>query len=458
MATDSARAPVTVRSMLPILGASTVGTAIEWYDFFLYGFLAATVFPKIFFPTLSPINGIFAAFSTYFVGFLARPIGGAFFGWFGDRVGRKSTLIATLLLMGIATALIGLLPGYVQIGLAAPILLATLRFLQGAGVGGEWGGSVLLSQEYGDDRRRGFWASWPQTGVPVGLALAALALLAFRALFPGAAFLGWGWRIPLLLSLVLLLVGLYIRLRILENPAFTKVKEEGRIARAPFADVWVHHWREIILSALLRSAEQAPFYIFTTFILAYGVEALGLPLNLLYIGLVVTAVVSFVTLPTFGALSDRFGRKRWYMIGTVLMAVFAYPYFLLLQTKNPVIVVIAIVLSVSVCHDWLYGPQAALIAERFGTKLRYSGASLGYQLASVTAGGPAPLIATYLLVHSKAFIGVGAPGYTLIALYIIFMAVVSFVSTAFLRDYTGKAAAADVGEPAFAVYGAMPEE
>ena len=458
MATDSARGPVTVRSMLPILGASTVGTAIEWYDFFLYGFLAATVFPKIFFPTLSPINGIFAAFSTYFVGFLARPIGGAFFGWFGDRVGRKSTLIATLLLMGIATALIGLLPGYVQIGLAAPILLATLRFLQGAGVGGEWGGSVLLSQEYGDDRRRGFWASWPQAGVPVGLALAALALLAFRALFPGAAFLGWGWRIPLLLSLVLLLVGLYIRLRILETPAFTKVKEEGRIARAPLGDVIRYNWREIILSALLRSAEQAPFYIFTTFLLAYGVEALGLPLNLLYIGLIITALVSLVTLPTFGAISDRVGRKRWYLIGTVLMAVFAYPYFLLLQTKNPVIVVIAIVLSVSVCHDWLYGPQAALIAERFGTKLRYSGASLGYQLASVTAGGPAPLIATYLLVHSKAFIGVGAPGYTLIAYYIIFMAVVSFVSTAFLRDYTGKAAAADVGEPAFAVYGAMPEE
>ncbi len=453
MATDSARSPVTVRSMLPVLGASTVGTAIEWYDFFLYGFLAATVFPKLFFPTLSPINGIFAAFSTYFVGFLARPIGGAFFGWFGDRVGRKSTLIATLLLMGIATALIGLLPGYAQIGLVAPILLATLRFLQGAGVGGEWGGSVLLSQEYGDDRRRGFWASWPQTGVPVGLALAALALLGFRALFPGAAFLGWGWRIPLLLSLVLLLVGLYIRLRILETPAFTKVKQEGRIARDPLLDVIRYNWREIILSALLRSAEQAPFYIFTTFILAYGVVDLRLPLNLLYLGLVVTAVVSLVTLPTFGALSDRVGRKRWYMIGTVLMAVFAYPYFLLLQTKNPVIVVIAIVLSVSLCHDWLYGPQAALIAERFGTKLRYSGASLGYQLASITAGGPAPLIALALLASSKTLLGAGVPSYTLIALYIIFMAVVSFVSTALLRDYTGRAAAADVGEPAFAASG-----
>jgi MFS family permease len=458
MATDSARAPVTVRSMLPILGASTIGTAIEWYDFFLYGFLATTVFPKLFFPTFDPFIATLLSLTTFFVGFVARPVGGAFFGWFGDRVGRKSTLIATLLLMGIATAVIGLLPVYAQIGLAAPLLLSLLRFLQGAGVGGEWGGSVLLSQEYGDDRRRGFWASWPQTGVPVGLALAALALLGFRALFPGAAFDSIGWRIPLLLSLVLLLVGLYIRLRILETPAFRKVKEEGRIARAPFADVWVHHWREIVLSALLRSAEQAPFYIFTTFLLAYGVRALGLPLTWLYTGLVVTAVVSLVTTPTFGAISDRVGRKRWYMIGCVLMAAFAYPYFLLLQTKNPVIIVIAIVLSVSFCHDWLYGPQAALIAERFGTKLRYSGASLGYQLASITAGGPAPIIATILLASSKALLGPGVPGYTLIALYIIFMAVVSFISTALLREYSGKAAAADVGEPEFAVYGAVPEE
>jgi len=450
MATDSTRAPVTVRSMLPILGASTIGTAIEWYDFFLYGFLAATVFAKLFFPTLDPVTGTIAAFTTNFVGFLARPIGGAFFGWFGDRVGRKSTLVATLLLMGIATVLMGLLPGYAQIGIAAPILLSVLRFLQGAGVGGEWGGSVLLSQEYGDDRRRGFWTSWPQTGVPVGLALSALAVLGFRALYPGTAFESIGWRIPFLLSAVLILVGLYIRLRILETPSFAKVKQEGRIARDPLLDVIRYNWREIILSALLRSAEQAPFYLFTTFLLAYGVKPLGLNLNLLYTGLIVTAVVSLVTMPTFGAMSDRFGRKRWYMIGTVLMGVFAFPYFLLLQTKNPVIVIITIVLSISVFHDWMYGPQAALISERFGTKLRYSGASLGYQLASITAGGPAPILATYLVANSKGLIGAGAPTYTLIACFIIFMAIVSFVSTALLRDYSGKAAAVDVGEVAFA--------
>src|SRR6266851_6591603 len=264
MATVPVRDPVTIRSMLPILSASTIGTAIEWYDFFLYGFLAATVFPKVFFPTLNPVAGTIASFTTNFVGFLARPIGGAFFGWFGDRVGRKSTLIATLLLMGIATALMGLLPGYAQIGLAAPILLSILRFLQGAGVGGEWGGSVLLSLEYGDDRRRGFWTSWPQTGVPVGLALAAIAVLAFQAIFPGTAFESIGWRIPFFLSVLLILVGLYIRLRLLETPAFARVKQEGRIARDQLLDVIRYNWREIVLSALLRSAEQAPFYIFTT--------------------------------------------------------------------------------------------------------------------------------------------------------------------------------------------------
>ncbi len=452
MATTSERGSVTVRSMLPILGASTIGTAIEWYDFFLYGFLAATVFPKLFFPQLSPVAGTIASFTTYFVGFAARPIGGAFFGWFGDRVGRKSTLISTLLLMGIATALMGLIPGYASIGVAAPILISILRFLQGAGVGGEWGGSVLLSQEYGDDRRRGFWTSWPQTGVPIGLALSAGAVFIFQALFPGDAFNSFGWRIPFFLSVLLLLVGLYIRLRILETPAFRRVKEEGRISRVPLGEVFRHYWREIILAALLRSGEQAPFYIFTTFILSYGVKSLKLSSGLLYLGIIITAVFSFVMMPTYSSISDRIGRKRWYMIGCVLMAAFAFPYFILLQTRNPVIVVIAMVLSVSLCHDWLYGPQAALIAERFGTRLRYSGASIGYQLASVTAGGPAPIIATALVAGSTGLIGPGFPTYTLIAVYIIFMAAVSLISTALLGpEYAGRAAAADVGEPAKAI-------
>jgi len=451
MATTSERGPVSMRSMLPVLSASTIGTAIEWYDFFLYGFLSATVFPKVFFPQLDPVAGTIASFTTNFVGFAARPIGGAFFGWFGDRVGRKSTLISTLLLMGIATALMGILPGYGQIGLAAPILLAILRFLQGAGVGGEWGGSVLMSQEYGDDRRRGFWASWPQTGVPIGLGLSAIAVLVFQASFSPAAFISIGWRIPLFLSLLLLFVGLYIRVRIMETPAFRKVKEEQKVSRAPVLEVFRHYWREIILSALLRSGEQAPFYLFTTFLLAYGAKTLGMDTNLIYVGFIITALFSFVTIPTFSAISDRVGRVRWYLIGSVLMAAWGFPYFILLQGRNPVVFVIAMVLSVSLFHDWLYGPQASLISERFGTRVRYSGASLGYQLASITAGGPAPIIATYIVANSKNLIGAGLPIYTLVAGYIVFMALVSLISTAFLRDYTGKAAVEDVaGEVAAA--------
>ncbi|MBV9229098.1 MAG: MFS transporter, partial [Chloroflexi bacterium] len=247
--------PVTVRRMLPVLAASTVGTAIEWYDFFLYGFFSATIFAKLFFPTLDPLVGILASFTTYYIGFIARPIGGAFFGWFGDRVGRKSTLVVTLLLMGIATFLMGVTPGYATIGVLAPLLITVLRFLQGAGVGGEWGGSVLLSLEYGDDRRRGFWSSWPQTGVPVGLALAALMVVLFQTLFPGQSFNDIGWRIPFLFSAVLIIVGLIIRLRILDTPAFTKLKEEQRIAKSPVLDSFKYHWREIVLTALVRSGE-----------------------------------------------------------------------------------------------------------------------------------------------------------------------------------------------------------
>jgi len=433
--------------MLPIICASTLGTAIEWYDFFLYSFFSATVFPRLFFPNLNPVAGAIASFTTNFVGFAARPLGGAFFGWFGDRVGRKATLAATLLLMGMATALIGIMPGYTSIGLAAPILISILRFLQGVGVGGEWGGSVLLSLEYGDNRRRGFWASWPQTGVPIGLAMAALAVLLFEILYPGDAFIALGWRIPFLLSIFLILVGLYIRLRILETPSFLRVLEEKRISKIPLIDVFKYHWKEIILSALLRSGEQAPFYIFTTFVFSYGAvgfeevkgSGLHLELSLLYTSIVVAAGISFITIPTFSYLSDLVGRKRWYLIGMVIMAAIAFPYFLILGTRIPVLVILTIALSLGICHAWVYGPQAALIAERFGTKVRYSGASLGYQLASITAGGPAPIIAVTLITAYHSYVPV--------ALYIVIMAVISFISVLLLREYTSKAAAEDIDEP-----------
>lgn len=437
MATVSSGTPVTMKRMMPIIVASTVGTAIEWYDFFLYGFLAATVFPKLFFPELSPLTGVLASFSTYFIGFLARPIGGAFFGWLGDRIGRKATLVSTLLLMGIATALMGAIPGTTAIGVAAPILITLLRFLQGAGVGGEWGGSVLLSLEYGDDRRRGYWASWPQTGVPIGLALASLALLAFEAIFPGAAFISIGWRIPFFLSLLLVVVGLYIRLGILETPAFNKIKEENRLSRSPFLDAFKYSWREIILTALIRSTEQAPFYLFTSFILVYAEKVLGFTsTTLIFDSIIIAAVVEFITIPIFSTLSDRFGRKRWYATGAILMALWAFPYYLLLNTKNPVVIVLTIVLSVGIFHAWVYGPQAALISERFGTSIRYSGASLGYQLASITAGGPAPLIAVALLAAYHSFVP--------ISIYIAIMALIAFVATLLLKDYTNQAAQEDV--------------
>ncbi|GAC1369225.1 MAG: MFS transporter [Ktedonobacteraceae bacterium] len=426
---------VTLRKMLPILSASTIGTAIEWYDFFLYGFFSATIFNKLFFPNLDPVTGILASFTTYYIGFIARPIGGAFFGRYGDRIGRKSTLVVTLLLMGIATCLMGLIPTYAQIGIFAPLLITILRFLQGAGVGGEWGGSVLLSLEYGDNRRRGFWASWPQTGVPIGLAIAAIVVIIIQASFPGAAFTNFGWRIPFFFSAVLIVVGLIIRLRILDTPAFTKLKEENNLAKSPLLDAFRYHWKEIILTALLRSGEQAPFYLFTTFILGYGVKTLGVPLNLLYTGIIVAALVSFVFMPTASYLSDIVGRKRWYMIGSTAMAVFAFPFFLLLQTKNPVLVVLAMAVAIGLCHASLYGPQAAFISEHFGAKVRYSGASLGYQLASLTAGGPAPIIATLLVAQFHSYVA--------IALYIVFMALVSLGAAAALKEYSNQAAQSD---------------
>ncbi|GHO43065.1 MFS transporter [Ktedonospora formicarum] len=427
---------VSVRRMLPVISASTIGTAIEWYDFFLYNFFAATIFAPLFFPNLDPITGILASFTTYYIGFIARPIGGAFFGWFGDRVGRKSTLITTLFLMGAATVLIGLVPTYASIGIFAPLFMAILRFLQGAGVGGEWGGSVLLSLEYGDNRRRGFWASWPQTGVPVGLALAALALLACKAIFPGDAFLQIGWRIPFFLSALLILVGFFIRTRILETPEFTRLKQEQRIAKAPLGEVFRHHWKEIVLSALLRSGEQAPFYLFTTFVLSYGVTTLKLSVNTLYTGIIIAAFLSFFTMPAASYLSDIVGRKRWFIIASLAMAVYAFPFFLLMQSKVDILVILALVIAISICHASLYGPEAAFISEHFGARLRYSGASLGYQLASLTAGGPAPIIATLLLATYHSSVP--------LSLYILLMAIISALAAWGLREYANREAQGDI--------------
>lgn len=409
--------------------AGAVGTAIEWYDFFLYSTITGLVFAKLYFPRADPLVGTLEAFGVYAVGFLARPIGAAIFGHYGDRLGRKAALIATLLLMGTATFLVALVPGYERIGIWGAVLLTFLRFVQGIGVGGEWGGSVLLSMEWAQtNQHRGFIASWPQFGVPAGLFLANLAVLGASSV-SGDSFLTWGWRIPFLLSIVLIGVGLWIRLGILETPVFRKLVAEKRIEKAPVLAVIRSHPREIILTALCRMAEQAPFYLFTAFVFAYGTGVLHLQRDFLLAAVLGAAMLSFITIPLFGHLSDRFGRKLIYMLGAGLTGVFGFAYFALLDTRVAWLVAVAIVVSL-VPHDMMYGPQAALIAESFPGRLRYSGASLGYQLSSLIAGGPAPLIASSLVgkYHSA----------TPIALFILGCAVVSLGATAMLRDYTGK--------------------
>jgi metabolite-proton symporter len=409
--------------------ASTVGTAIEWYDFFLYSTVTGLVFAKLFFPHSDPWVGTLEAFGIYAVGFIARPIGAAIFGHFGDRIGRKSTLIATLLLMGLATAAVAIVPTYASVGIWGAVILTILRFIQGVGVGGEWGGSVLMSMEWArGNHSRGFIASWPQFGVPCGLFLANLAVLALSQM-SGEQFLAWGWRIPFALSLILVGVGLYIRLGILETPVFAKLLAERKVERTPMRAVIKEHPKEIALSAFARMAEQAPFYIFTAFVFSYGIESLHVSRNFLLTAVLTASVLSFVSIPLFGHISDRIGRKNMYMIGAITTGIFGFIYFAMLHTASEPVIFLAIILSL-IPHDMMYGPQAALIAESFTGRLRYSGASLGYQLASVIAGGPAPLIATWLFgtFHST----------TAIAGYIAICAVISLVATALMTDYTGK--------------------
>jgi metabolite-proton symporter len=409
--------------------AATVGTTIEWYDFFIYGTAAGLVFGKLYFPNEDPLTATLASFGTYFVGFVGRPIGAAIFGHYGDRIGRKATLIATLMIMGIATFLIAFVPGYQSIGIWGAVILTLLRIIQGIGVGGEWGGSVLISMEWARGHgSRGLVASWPQFGVPSGLFLANLAILVFSTM-SGDQFLTWGWRIPFALSILLVGIGLWIRLGILETPVFQKLVSEEKVERAPIVEVIKKQPREILLSALLRMSEQAPFYIFTAFVFAYATETLKMSRDFVLVAVLVASLLSFVTIPLSGHISDRIGRRKMYLIGAAVTGVFGFVYFGLLDMAIPSAVFIAIVLSL-IPHDMQYGPQAALIAEAFTPRLRYSGASLGYQLASIIAGGPAPLIATALFAAYHS-------GYA-IAVYIALCAVVSLVSTAFMPDYTGK--------------------
>ena len=417
--------------------ASTIGTTIEWYDFFLYGTAAGLVFGKLYFPGSDPYTATLLAFGTYFIGFIARPIGAAIFGHYGDRIGRKGTLIATLLCMGIATFLIAFVPTYSQIGIWGAVILTVLRVFQGIGVGGEWGGSVLLSMEWSRTHgQRGLVASWPQIGVPCGLFLSNLAVLAFST-WSGDQFLTWGWRVPFALSIILVAIGLWIRLGILETPVFQELLDKQKIEKAPVVEVIKKQPKEILLSALLRMAEQAPFYIYTAFIFAYGTGTLKLPRDLILWAVMAAACVSFVTIPLSGHISDRIGRRKMYLIGAAVTGLFGFLYFGMVDTAVYSAVFIAIVLSL-IPHDMMYGPQAALIAESFTPRLRYSGASIGYQLASIIAGGPAPMIAAWLF---KTY----GSGYA-ISIYVAVCAVISLVSASLMPDYTGQDISAEYDE------------
>jgi len=407
--------------------ASFIGTTIEWYDFFLYGTASALIFGRLFFPKFDPLTGVMASYSTYAVGFVFRPIGGIVCGHFGDRIGRKSMLIFTLLVMGVATALIGLLPTYDRIGIWAPALLIVLRIAQGFAVGGEWGGAVLMAVEHSPKGRRGFYGSWPQVGVPVGLLLST-GVFALISNLPEDILFSWGWRVGFLLSILLVGVGLYIRLAMTEPPVFAEVKKTGAESKMPVLDAVRQHPKNVILAMGARIAENGAFYLYTIFILTFATEPrIGFSRSSVLNAIALTAIIEIFAIPTYGWLSDRLGRRPVYLFGAIFTGLFAFPFFWLVETSKVSWMTLAIVVALVGGHAAMYGPQASFFSELFGTRVRYSGASLGYQLASVIAGGLSPLIATGLLKRT----GVSWP----IALFVVGMAAVTTVSV-FLASET----------------------
>ncbi len=425
-----------------VLGASFIGTAIEWYDFFIYGTAATLVFGQLFFPIGDPLINTLSALGTFAVGILVRPLGGIIFGHFGDRLGRKSMLVLTLTMMGAATFLIGLLPTFESIGVLAPILLVTLRIIQGLGLGGEWGGAALMSVEYAPEDKRGYFGSWPQMGVPAGLVLANGVFLAVASL-PNEQFLAWGWRVPFLLSIILIGVGLFIRVRLLETPAFREVQESHTEAQMPIVDVFRNYPKNVFLAIGARVASDGAFYVFTIFILDYATRTLGLPRPTILLGIVVASIIELFTIPAAGVISDRTGRRPIYLVGTVLMLILAYPYFLLIQTGSIILVLLASVLGLSIAHAMMYGPMTAYFAELFGARVRYSGVSIGYQLAGIIGGGAGPLISTYLVAAAGgAFwpVVVWMVALCIITLVSVLVAAETFRGGEFLAERSGEPA------------------
>ena len=416
------------RQVVKAVSASAIGTVFEWYDFLLYGVAAATVFPQKFFPAVDPFVGTLLSFSTVFVGFAARPVGAAIFGHYGDRLGRKALLIVTMMTMGVATVGIGLVPSYETIGIWGAVLLTIGRLIQGMSIGGEWSGGVLLAGEWSHPKRRAFTTSFAQAGGPAGMVLANAALALMTAVTSEQEFLDWGWRIPFLASVVLVIVGLYMRLGVLETPVFMHHRAKGTLVRAPVIEVVKRNWREIVLAAFLRSGQQVPFYIFTTYVITYGTQELGFSRGLILNLVMIQAIVSTMTVVLFGYLSDIYGRRRIIALGCLVMIVFPFVYFAMLDTKSIVLVFLAIILGLPV-NDLQYGAQAAFIAESFPGSLRYSGSALGFQLASVTAGGPAPILAVILLREFGTSMAIAA--------YISICAVISLACVYALTEHVG---------------------
>ncbi len=420
------------KSFVRIVGASLIGTTIEWYDFFLYSSAAALVFNKLFFPNTDPLTGTLLAFLTYAIGFLARPIGGLVFGHFGDRVGRKKLLVLSLLLMGGSTFAMGLLPTYAAIGVGAPILLTLLRLVQGFALGGEWGGAVLIVSEHGDDRRRGFWASWPQCGAPGGNLLATGVLAILAAVQTDEAFLSYGWRIPFLISGVLVVIGLWIRLTVTESPVFLaaqrKAEQRPDTQHVPVVEVFRHSWRQVLITIGARMAENVSYYVITAFILVYVTTGLGLAKGVGLNAVLVGSAVHFISIPLWGALSDRVGRRPVYLFGAISMALWSFVFFLLLDTRSPGVIILAATVGL-VLHGAMYGPQAAFFSEQYDTRVRYTGLSVGSQLSSIAAGAVAPLIAVALFQSYKSTVPV--------SLYVVAMCAITTIAVFVARETRG---------------------
>jgi MHS family shikimate/dehydroshikimate transporter-like MFS transporter len=427
---DSTRVVPDTKEIQRVAFASAIGCVIEWYDFFLYGVVAGLVFNKLFFPNQDPFVGMLLAYATFAVGFVARPIGGILFGHFGDRLGRKGMLVLTLLIMGVATFLIGLLPTYASAGIWAPIFLLVLRILQGLGIGGEWGGAVLMAIEYAPKERRGFYGSWPQIGVPAGLFLAT-TVVALLSMTSDQAFLEWGWRVAFLLSGLLVVVGLYIRLKILETPMFERLKQSQDQARVPFFELWRTHAMKTILGMGCRFIEGVTFNIFGVYSIAYLTTALKLPRTTALIAVSLASLVMVFLIPVFGRMSDTYGRRKIFSLGVLGIALLVYPAFWLMNTREVPLVILAIVLPFGIVYPMVYGPIAAMFSESFSTRVRYTGVSFVYQFSGIFASGLTPLIAATLLHLDD-----GQPW--LIAGYMVLVSIISLISVAFLGDRTGK--------------------